>query len=150
MLYSSDFFKYFIYSGSFGGLGGGLGGLGGGFGGGNPCAGIGGGIGGFGGGLGGLGGGFGGGNPCAGIGGGIGGFGGGFGGGIGGGPIMGIPIGFGVTTTLGGAFTSDIFPGAGVGYGPYLGPTGVPPPGVAGVGGAINRALHTGPYSRPY
>jgi len=73
-------------------------------------------------------------------------------GGLGGGPICGVPIGFGVTTTAGGlrGYEEELYGGGGgLGYGPYLGPTGVPPPGVAGVGGAVNRALHRGPYRRP-
>ncbi len=105
---------------------GGFGGLGG-------CGGLGGfgGLGSFGG-LGGLGG--------------LGGF-----GGIGGGPICGIPIGFGVTTTVGGFDPyENEFIGGGGGYGPYLGATGIPPRGVAGVGGAANRLLHRGPYARGY
>lgn len=88
-----------------------------------------------------------------GFGGGLSGFGGGLGGGFGGAPICGVPIGFGMTTTVGGLnpYTDDIYAG-GVGYGASLGygPTGVPPPGVAGVSGAFNRALHRGPYRRPY
>lgn len=57
-----------------------------------------------------------------------------------------------MTTTIGGGFdpyTDDLLYGGGYAAGPYLGPTGIPPPGVAGAGGAINRALHRGPYRRP-
>ena len=112
---------------------GGMGGLGGGL-----CGGGLSGIGGMGG-LGGLGG----------LGGGLGGLG-GLGGGLGG-PICGIPIGFGVTTTAGGLnpYTSDILLGGATPYGPYLGPTGIPPRGVGGLGGAVNRTFGSGPY-RPF
>ncbi len=76
---------------------------------------------------------------------------GGLGGGLGG--ICGVPIGFGVTTTVGGLnpYTDDLY-GGGLGYGSALGygPTGIPPPGVSGVGGAFNRALGRGPYRRGY
>jgi hypothetical protein len=90
--------------------------------------------------------------------GGIGGLGGlgGFGGlgGLGGlgGVICGVPIGFGVTTTIGGSgpYGEELLMEEPFGYGPYLGPTGVPPRGVAGTGGAINRALHRGPYRGYY
>jgi len=79
--------------------------------------------------------------------GGLGGFGGGFG------PICGVPIGFGFTTTVGGLdpYAEDIYAG-GPGYGASLGygPTGNPPRGVGGVSGAFNRALNRGPYRRPY
>lgn len=105
---------------------------------------MGGGLGGFGGGLGGFGGGLG-----------------GFGGGLG--PICGVPIGFGVTTTVGGfdPYTDDLYGGglglggygSTLGYGsaaPYLGPTGIPPRGVAGIGGAFNRAVGRGPYRRRF
>jgi hypothetical protein len=80
---------------------------------------------------------------CSGGIGGLGGLGGlGGGGGLGG--ICGVPIGFGVTTTVGG-FEDDVYPG---GYGSALGYGAVPPRGVAGVSGAFNRALHRGPYRR--
>ena len=76
---------------------------------------------------------------------------GGLGGGFGG--ICGVPIGFGVTTTVGGVdpYTDDLY-GGGLGYGSTLGygAAGVPPPGVGGVGGAFNRALNRGPYRRPF
>jgi hypothetical protein len=50
-----------------------------------------------------------------------------------GGIIRGVPIGFGVTTTVGG-----------------FGPTGIPPPGVGGVRGAFNREFRRGPYRRGF
>ena len=101
--------------------------------------------GGFGGGLGGLGGGFGG----------------GFGGGLGAGPICGVPIGFGVTTTVGGLnnYTDDIFaagpgigPGIGPGFGPGIGPGIGPRLGYGPVGGnPLSRVLpRGGPFRRPF
>lgn len=122
------------YGGGIGGFGGGLGSYGGGL-----CCPV-GGLGGFGG----LGGGGGGGLCCPSGGlGGIGGL-----GGLGG-PLCAVPIGFGVTTTAGGLnpYTSDVLLGGG-GYGPYRGAPGIPPRGVAGIGGAFNRALNRGPYAR--
>jgi hypothetical protein len=85
-----------------------------------------------------------------------GGFGGGFGGlgGMGGmGPICGVPIGFGVTTTVGGfnPYTDDLY-GEGPGYGSTMGygPAGVPAPGIGGITGGFNRALNRGPYRRRF
>lgn len=107
----------------------------------NPCASFGGGLGGYGGGFGSFGGG------------GLGAYGSGMGGGGGFGGICGVPIGFGVTTTVGGIdpYTDDLY-GGGLGYGSTLGygAAGVPRPGVGGVGGAFNRALNRGPYRRPF
>lgn len=62
---------------------------------------------------------------------------GGFGGGLG--AIQGVPIGFGVTTTVGGYgdYTDDL----------YAGPAGYVP---AGPGGFFNRGLNRGPYGRPF
>jgi len=86
---------------------------------------------------------------CSGGLGGLGGF-----GGLGGiGPICGVPIGFGVTTTVGGfePYGEELY-GGGLGYGTALGygATGIPPRGVSGAGGAFNRALGRGPYARRY
>jgi hypothetical protein len=87
--------------------------------------------------------------------GGLGGFGGGlggFGGGLGG-PICGVPIGFGMTTTVGGLnpYTDDIY-ATGPGYGASLGygATGISPLGAGGLPGGFSRGLNRGPYSRPY
>ena len=93
----------------------------------------------FSGGLGGLGGGFGGLSGLGGLG--------GLGGGLG--AISGVPIGFGVTTTVGGLnpYTDDLY-GGNLGYGPSLGYA--PARGAGGIGGVINRALNRGPYRRPY
>lgn len=46
-------------------------------------------------------------------------------------------------------YTDELY-GGGLGYGTALGygATGIPPRGVAGVGGAFNRALGRGPYRR--
>ncbi len=53
-----------------------------------------------------------------------------------GGPICGVPIGFGVTTTAGGLnpYTTDIY-GGGLG----LGAGGIPPLGLGGLGGGLGR-----------
>ena len=108
-------------------------------------------MGGYGGGLGLLGGGSG--LLGGGLGGygGLGGFGGGLGGGFGGGlgGICGVPIGFGVTTTVGGLdYTDDILPG-GLGYGSTLGYGAARPVGGLG-GGAFNRGFGRRPYGRPF
>ncbi len=76
-------------------------------------------------------------------------------GGFGAGPICGVPIGFGITTTVGGLnpYEDDLYlGGGGLGYGSTLGygPTGIPPRGVSGVGGAFNRAFGRGPYRQRY
>lgn len=126
----------------------------------NPCASFGSGLGGYGGGFPGLGGGASGllGGGLGAYGGSLGGLG-GFGGGLGGlggglgGPICGVPIGFGMTTTVGGLnpYTDDIY-ATGPGYGASLGygATGVAPVGVGGLPGGFSRGLNRGPYSRPY
>lgn len=59
------------------------------------------------------------------------------------GPICGVPIGFGVTTTVGGLnpYTDDLY-GGNLGYAPAR--------GAGGIGGVINRALNRGPYRQPY
>ncbi len=76
-------------------------------------------------------------------------------GGLGGiGPICGVPIGFGVTTTVGGfdPYLEDVYetgPGYGTGYGTALG-YGYGQPGIGGVGGGFNRGLGRGPYRRRF
>lgn len=77
--------------------------------------------------------------------GGMGGGGGGFGG------ICGVPIGFGVTTTVGGVdpYTDDLYGRGAPGFGSTLGygPARVPP---AGAGGIFNRAFNRGSNRRPF
>jgi len=74
-------------------------------------------------------------------------------GGIGapGGIIGGVPIGFGVTTTVGGfdPYINDIYRGS-LAYGPGFGATGIPPPGVGGIQAVFNSEFHRGPYLRGF
>ncbi len=71
-------------------------------------------------------------------------------GGLGGiGPICGVPIGFGLTTTVGGfdPYQEDVY---GTGFGGTALGYGFGQPGIGGVGGGFNRGLGRGPYGRGF